>query len=269
MKTDKIGKLIALGAVFSIGTIVAQPDTTIIADPIYTTQPAPTQTVVEERRVVYDTVRTDRAMDQRTDRYTGLRPAELGVRYMPTFSSLRVRTSSGDVVQGELAMSHGWGVMLGYNFDRHIGIVGEVDYLAIEQKYKDRNLDRTVGVSYLNIPVMLSVNTNKTKPVNWNFVAGPQFGINIGSSLRTEGTAESGTVQAAVGVKQGDVGLAYGTGLEFALNRDHTLRADVGYRGFFGFLDMNADEVAPNTYNVIVKAARKSYAGYLGLTWCF
>ncbi|MBA3664162.1 MAG: PorT family protein [Bacteroidetes bacterium] len=200
-----------------------------------------------------------------------LRRGEFGIRYMPTFSSLALRTYNGDVVDGQLTMSQGYGVMMAFNFDRHIGVQGEINYYQTSQKYKDRGLERQVDVSYINIPLMLSVNTDKRLPVNLNFVAGPQFGINVGSSIKTIGGANADTLKATVAVKQGDVGFAYGTGLEIALNRAHTCRIDLGFRGFYGFVDMSATNTSnnPDTYNILVKASRKTYAGYLGLTICF
>lgn len=198
------------------------------------------------------------------------RSVELGVRYMPTFSSMSLRTYEGDVVKAETSMSNGYGFMLGVN-SKHVGLQGEVNYLKISQKYKDRNLDRVVDISYLNIPVLLSLNTDKSKMVNWNVVAGPQFGINIGAETTSSGGESTDSLKAVVAIKKGDVGLAYGTGLEFMLNKKHSVRLDLGFRGFYGLVDMrekNTDN-DPNTYNVVVKASRRAYGGYLGLTFLF
>src|SRR5688572_21593063 len=106
-----------------------------------------------------------------------LRHGELGLRYMPTFSTLRLRDAGGDAIQGQLTMSHGWGIMGAFNFNHHVGVQAEVNYHEINQKYKDKGLDRQVKVSYLNIPVLLSLNTDKASAVNVNFVVGPQFGF--------------------------------------------------------------------------------------------
>ncbi|MCE3225895.1 MAG: hypothetical protein K0S32_446 [Bacteroidetes bacterium] len=224
--------------------------------------------VEKETTVVRDTVvKYEEPKKERPD----FRVGELGFRYMPTFSSFALQTYNGDIVDGELVLSHGAGIMLGLNFSKNIGIVGEVNYLETSQKFKDRNLERTVNISYLNIPVLLSFNTNKELPVNLNVVVGPQFGLNVGSSVSTSGNANADTLRAVVAVKQGDVGAAYGAGLEFALNPAHTLRLDLGFRGFYGFVDMRATNTSsnPDTYNILVKASRKTYAGYLGLTFCF
>ena len=205
------------------------------------------------------------------DENPSLRKTEFGVRYYPTFSTLKVRTYSGEVVDGTFTMGNIFGAFIGHNFNRHVGLVLEVDYNQMAQKYRDGNLDRIVNLSYLNIPILLSFNTDKTSWVNWSFVVGPQFGLNIGSSLNTTGNANGDTLRATVAVKQGDVGLAYGTGLEFALNKDHTIRLDVGFRGYYGLVNVDAKESANNsgTYNVVLQAARKYYSGYVGFTFVF
>jgi opacity protein-like surface antigen len=254
MKTKMKLVAIAAMAVFLSKTAAAQEPDTV--------------RVIKETQVVHDTVVVK---DKSNPDRPSLRMGEFGIRYMPTFTSLSLRNYNGDVIQGEMTMSHGIGAMMALNLSRHVGIQAEVSYLDVNQKYKDRNLDRQVNVSYLNIPVMLSLNTNKTSWVNWNFVAGPQFGVNLGSDISTTGDDNSATVHAVVGAKGTDVGLAYGTGLEFALSRDHNLRLDLGYRGFYGLVDASADQYKanPNTYNVIVRASRMTQAAYLGLTLCF
>jgi hypothetical protein len=230
-----------------------------------TTAQNDTVTVVKQKEVVHDTV-------VRQDHYYNtnkLHPVELGVRYMPTFVSMQFRNSNGDVVQGDVSVSNGYGVMLATNFSRHVGIQAGVDYLAINQKYKDMNLDRQVQVNYLNIPVMLSLNTNKTKPVNVNFVVGPQFGVNVGSNTSTSGNGDTQTLHATVGASGPDIGAAYGAGLEIALDRARCFRIDLGYRGFYGLVNGSTTQTGPNTYNVFVQGSRRTNAGYVGLTWAF
>lgn len=240
-------------------------ETIITYDSVQTTPKVPaTDTVVKVVQPVQEPKNEHANEDPR------FRPIEFGIRYMPTFSSMTLRTYEGDVVKGETTMSNGYGVMLGVN-SRHVGLQGEVNYLKISQKYRDRNLDRVVDISYLNIPVLLSLNTDKSKMINWNVVAGPQFGINIGAETSSSGSGSTDSLKAVVAIKKGDVGLAYGTGLEFMLNKTRSFRLDLGFRGFYGLVDMSEKTTGndPNTYNVVVKASRKAYGGYLGLTFLF
>lgn len=194
-----------------------------------------------------------------------LRWGELGVRFMPTVTYLSVNTSGG-VVQATTDVNYGYGAMLGINFSKNIGIVGEVDYLAINQKYKDQELERQVQLNYLNIPVMLSLNTDKTRAVNLNVVVGPQFGINVGSSASAVDNGNGSTVTTTVAAKGSDVGLAYGAGLEFALNPRHTFRLDLGFRGMYGLANLSGDQTSPDAYTVTFSGARKAYGGYAGFT---
>ena len=214
------------------------------------------------------TVQKDNSVAKEDDK-PDLRHLEFGVRYMPTFSSLDVHTSNGRTLEGSTTMSHGFGIMTGLNFTKNIGVVAEVNYYQINQKYADGNLNHDLKINYFNIPILLSLNTNKTAPVNLNLVAGPQFGINAGSKFETSGNSSSDSTKAVVALRKGDVGFAYGAGLEFALNKSHTFRLDLGFRGFYGLVNMDASTNNQGTYNVIVSASRKTYGGYAGLAWMF
>ncbi|WP_157446885.1 porin family protein [Cytophaga aurantiaca] len=198
-----------------------------------------------------------------------LKHVEFGVRYMPTFSSMDFNTYDNGVVEGTVTMSQGFGVMVGLNFTKNIGVQGEINYYQANQQYKDRNFTNDVTVNYVNIPLLLSLNTNKAAMVNLNIVAGPQFGLNVGSKFSSSGNESSDTARATVALKKGDIGFAYGAGLEFALSKNHNIRLDVGYRGFFGLVDMDATTNDQGTYNVVVSASRKTYGGYAGLTFLF
>jgi hypothetical protein len=199
--------------------------------------------------------------------YPDLRMFEMGFHYMPTFYSLNFRTSNGEIVKGSVTMSQGFGGMMAFNISQHIGFQGEVDYYKASQRFKDVDINQDVEIKYLNIPMLLSLNTNKTARVNLNAVLGPQFGINIGSNIHSSGS--NGTTTATLATKKGDVGAAFGAGLEFALNEAHSVRLDLGYRGFYGFVKMDANKTSTDSYNVIIDANRKTNAAYVRLTILF
>jgi len=283
MKTNTTIATMAFLAL-SIGSVNAQTDSVRVQQNTTTTSTtqtqidntapvAPAQTQQAPAQPTPAPAPAPAATDTHDDNDYVLRHGELGLRYMPTFASLKLRDAGGDAVQGQLTMSHGWGIMGAINFNHHVGLQAEVNYHQINQKYKDRGLDRQVNVSYLNIPVLLSLNTDKASAVNLNFVVGPQFGFNLGAEVSGDSSGNTDEAQATVGAKAGDVGAAYGAGIEFMLNDDRTLRLDLGFRGYYGLVDMAASETNNNngseTYNVLLKASRKTYAGYLGLTWLF
>lgn len=217
---------------------------------------------VKETTVVHDTV--VKAKDENK-----LHKGEFGLRYLPTFTSLSLRNYNGDVVQGKATMSSGFGIMLAHNFSKCVGVQAEINYNKISQKYKDRGLDQQVSINYIDVPVMLGINTDKTMPVVFGVVVGPQFGINIGSSFSGNSGNNSDTLSAVLAVKEGDVGLAYGAGFGIALTPQRNIRLDFGFRGAYGLVDMRGDAAGSNSYNILVKGSRKSYGGYLGITFLF
>ena len=195
---------------------------------------------------------------------------EFGARFMPTLSSFNLQTSSGGTQKGEATFGFGAGASLGFNITHHVGVQGEIIYNSLSQKYKDQNLDREINVRYVNIPLMLSLNTGKSRPVNLNVVFGPQLGVNVGSSISGSGSS-SDTLKTVFAVKKNDFGFAYGAGLEFALNTLRTLRLDLGFRGVYGFVNIsNTDQVASNnSYYAINRANVRTKSAYAGLTFCF
>jgi len=192
---------------------------------------------------------------------------EVGVHYMPTFYKLDVNTSDGGVVEGSFTTSHGFGGMFGVYLSPHFGFQGEIDYYEASQKYSDQGTDKKVDIKYLDLPMLISLNTNKLARLNLNAVVGPQFGINVGSDISSSGG--SSTANATVKAKKADVGAAFGAGLEFTLTENRNLRVDAGYRGFYGFLKMDAEETDSDELNVVVSANRKTNAAYVRLTFVF
>ena len=197
---------------------------------------------------------------------------ELGIRFMPTVSNFDMKSSSGGTVTGEATFGYGIGAVLGINFTKHVGIQGELLYNSLSQKYKDQNLNREINVNYINIPVLLSLNTDKSKTVNLNFVVGPQFGINVGSSFSsTGGGGAADTLTTVLATKQSDFGLAYGLGLGIMLNDKHTIRFDIGYRGIYGLVNISntGQTSSNNSVNILDRANVRTNSAYLGFSLLF
>lgn len=199
-----------------------------------------------------------------------------GVRFMPTVSYLKVQDVEGNAIKGDAVLSYGYGGLIGLNFNRFIGLQLEVLYSTLSQKYIDHALERQIDLNYINIPLLLSLNTNRMKVVNFNIVAGPQVGINVGSTLKTtesgNGNGNGSTnAQAVLAVKKSDFGIAYGAGLDFALNRARTIRLDLGFRGVMGLIDISDrnQTMETNSYYVLQKKETRTYAGYVGFTFLF
>jgi hypothetical protein len=198
--------------------------------------------------------------------------AEVGLRFMPTFSSFSAKTSSGGTIEGSVTLGYGFGALLGFNFTEHVGVQGEIIYTSISQKYKELDVEREINLRYFNIPLLLSLNTGKTKPVNFNFVAGPQIGLSAGSDIHVSGGGEgSEATHAVLKVKKGDLGVAYGAGIDFGLNTEKTFRLGIGFRGVFGLFDIsdNSQTIATDSYYVLDRTHLNTYSGYIGFSLLF
>ncbi|MCX6180322.1 MAG: porin family protein [Bacteroidetes bacterium] len=197
--------------------------------------------------------------------------AELGFRLMPTISAFDMQTSAGGKVQGEGTFGFGFGAFLGFNFTDHIGMTGEIIYNSLSQKYKDANLEREINVRYINIPLMISLNTGKSNPVNLKIEAGPQIGFNAGANITSNSGASTDTVQTVFATKSGDFGFAYGAGLDFVLNSRKTIRMDLGFRGVYGLVNISNTSKASgsDTYYILDRAIVRTSSAYIGMTLLF
>jgi hypothetical protein len=194
--------------------------------------------------------------------------AAFGLRFMPTASNFNLKTSSGGTIKGEVNLGFGAGILLGYNFNEHVGINAELMYSTYSQKYTEQNLERKITLRYVNIPLMLSLNSGITKPVNLNITAGPQIGISAGSTFTTKG-GDATTTFNSVTIRKGDLGFAYGAGLDVALNPMKTTRFALGFRGVLGLIDISADSnnQVNTSYYVIDRVQLKTYSIYFGFTF--
>jgi hypothetical protein len=125
-------------------------------------------------------------------------------------------------------------------------------------------------LKYINIPLMLSYNTNKMKPVNFYVVACPHIGISVGTELFTSNGNDPND-EAVLSVKKGDLGFAYGAGLDFGLNAAQTFRVGFGFRGVYGLFDIsdNSQSLTTNSYYVLDRTHLKTYSGYAGVSFLF
>ena len=197
--------------------------------------------------------------------------AYAGVNYMPTLTSFKVRTIDNGTAQAKFAIGHGIGGQLGYNFNRNWAAQVEGIYSTLSQSYTDRGLERTINLSYVHFPLTMRFNTDITKPVNFNVVAGPQFGVNVGSHLDTDDGGRADTVEAVLAVKPADFGIAYGAGLNFGLGADANPKINVGFRGVRGILDISERNQSATTdqFYILDRSKVNTYAAVLGLTYLF
>jgi len=195
--------------------------------------------------------------------------AYIGFRFMPTLTNMYIKEQNNGNVKASGVLGYGFGAIIGYNFTKNIGVQGEVLYSALAQEFVIGEKKQRLDLSYINIPLLLSLNTNYCKSVNLNFVVGPQIGINTGSKIKSEGGEGTDTIQAVVAVKPADLGIAYGVGVDFKLGSN--MHLGLGFRGVYGLLDIsdNNNTATTNEYYVLDRAHVKTYSGYVGLSFDF
>lgn len=200
-----------------------------------------------------------------------LRRFEFGVRFMPTFSKLNLTSTDGGTVKGSAKLNFGAGGLVGFSFTKHVEAQVEVIYTSITQKYTENNKEESVNLKYMNFPVLFRFNTNKTKRVNLNLVAGPQIGLSIGGSYSITAGTDSTASTTNTDVKAGDFGFAYGGGLDIALNPSRSLNLGIGYRGVYGLVDVsnNNKNTSNNSSYVLDKTHIVTNAFYFGVSVLF
>jgi len=193
----------------------------------------------------------------------------LGLRYQPTFTSFKIQDASGSTVSGKATVGNGYALSFNFYLGNYIGLHLEGIYSELAQKFSTPSIDRTVKVNYINIPLLISFNTNYGRPVNFNVTLGPQMGFNTGTNLETSNATGGGTTQEAVlKVKPADVGVAYGAGFDFGIGEYRHFHINLGFRGVYGLVNVNDDNVSSlsnGQYYVLQKSNVKTYAGYLGI----
>lgn len=193
----------------------------------------------------------------------------IGARFMPTVTKFDVNTLENGTAKTSFVIGYGIGGLIGVNLSRNIGIQAEVIYSSLSQKFTERNQERQIDLTYIHIPLLFVFNTDVSKPVNFNITAGPQIGINTGSSINTDGSSGTDTVTAVVAVKPADFGVAYGAGLDFKLSPSFTF--DIGFRGVIGILDISDKNktTTSDQYYLLDRSHVKTYAGYAGIKLLF
>ncbi len=197
--------------------------------------------------------------------YANAQSFEIGLRYMPTVSSLEISTPGEGRVVGDFSGGYGIGGFFGIKVTNYLGFQAEVIYNSFSQKYREENVERDIKLKYINIPLLLSLNTGKSNAVNFNIVGGPQIGISVGSDIFSNGTTAKEPVLL---VKKGDLGLAYGAGIDFGINASKSIRLGLGFRGVLGMIDISDDSrtITTDSYYVLDRSHITTYSAYAGLS---
>jgi hypothetical protein len=195
---------------------------------------------------------------------------EVGFQLMPTYVTFSMNNWDGTSVQGDAIIGLSRSIVTAVALNPTLSIGAEMIYTTFNRQFNQNGALKRLNVNYVSIPILATVNTSKMSRVNVNLVIGPQFGINAGSAVESADGKEPDSLQNIWRGKQGEMGVAYGVGLEFALNSRRSLRLTTGFRGISGFLD-----VVDNSTTWAVYYSRTNrvnvhlYSVYTGLTWLF
>ena len=190
-----------------------------------------------------------------------------GIKYQPTIGSFGLKPLNDSTVTGKAQIGHGYGASLNFYLGNHVGLHVEGVYSQLSQQFKEPTFDRTIKVSYINIPVLLSLNTNYGKPVSFNVHFGPQLGINTGAKIESTNNGTAPAPEAVLRVRPGDIGLAYGAGVDFGIGPQRGFHINVGFRGVEGLVDISnsSSNLTNNQYYILQKSKISTYGGYVGL----
>ena len=194
---------------------------------------------------------------------------DLGFHILPKFSGFNLKTSFDSSVNGEVTIGYGFGTAVGFNFSDYVGIQAEVLYSSIAQKYTGEGIAQRIKLKYINIPLLLSLNTGKSKRVNVNVVVGAQVGISVGSSLCTLDSLGINNTKAVLPIMKGDVGVAYGAGIDFRLNSSRTFRLSIGFRNIYSLVDISSNRLAVDSYYILDRTHLNLYSAYAKLLFLF
>jgi opacity protein-like surface antigen len=197
--------------------------------------------------------------------------AEFGFRLMPTLSSINMKSETGGTIKGDATIGFGAGLFFGFAISKHVGFQVEAMYTSLNQKFQEMDEERKINLRYFNVPLLFVLNTTKLKPVSFNLVAGPQIGISAGSSIESSNNSHPDINEPTLSVKKGDLGFAYGAGVNFALDEAKKIRLGLGYRGVLGLIDISDDSntIGTDSYYVLDRTTIRTHSIYAGVSFLF
>lgn len=132
-------------------------------------------------------------------------------------------------------MGFGYGVTVNYFKEKTFGFHAQVIYTDITQKYQNVNKEgRSVEASYLEVPLLVSLNTNYSRKIIFNVAAGPELGVLAGSTFLGIAPSDYINVNSALSLSSIDIGLGYSGGMTMYLGESSRAILNAGLRGVYG-----------------------------------
>ncbi len=268
----------SIGYSYGQGTTITTTTTTTTEEPAKPAQPAPQApatviTPAPPATVITPAPNVNRVavVDDDIDHNEHFTRGYIGGMVLATFTDIHLKGTDGSTIETSTTLGYGGGGMLGVYLSRHFNLELDILYSSLSQKYKNTfNTNDRLKVSYINIPLLLGLNTDASKLVNLNVSAGPQLGLNVGSSLEhADAGSNVDTVHAILSVRKGDIGIAFGASLDF--NIANALKLSIGYRGVRGLLDIsdNNQNLTTGDYYILDRSHVNTNSAYAGLAVMF
>jgi len=198
-----------------------------------------------------------------------VRSYELGGKFLPTITDFQMYLSKYQKISSEFMLGYGGGIFFGYNLFPHFGIQVELNYISISKKYSIFPLSRIINLEYISLPILISLHSSKSKLVSFNCVLGTQLGINTSSIIFSSGFDPLQTENPILKLNKIELGLVYGIGIDFGLNKQKTLRIGFGFRcanGLFNMINQN-NILENNKFYIIKNTTISTYTGYIGFSF--
>ena len=156
----------------------------------------------------------------------------VGLKAVATFVSVSGMPYEQYAKKVSATFGYGYGISVNYYLSHFVGIHLEGIYSELEQKYYTRyDESRKLTLSYIEFPLMASLNTNYGRRLSLSVMAGPQLGVLAGSRFDAGNSKDYTSVDAVVALKTVDVGIAYGAGLNVTIGKSRGTHLNFGMRG--------------------------------------
>jgi hypothetical protein len=147
----------------------------------------------------------------------------------------------------EYAPTYGYagGMAVGYNFDRHFGLQGELLASKQGQNYHEENValeqtDRTLDLRYTHVPLLLKFSGGGDYGIRFYMLGGPQFSFLRHATETYSSPAEPKTTTDVTDrFENADVQLVFDLGSDFTLWGNWYM--STGLRFNYGIKDINDD----------------------------
>lgn len=163
--------------------------------------------------------------------------------------------------------SSAYGLSMDLFIGNHFSIGAEFNYAKYQQSLADMDNRRTdIRLNYLEIPVLLGLHSDYGRTFSIFLEAGPQFSLNMGTSLREDQGADS-SYHAVLAVKPVRLGLAIGGGVEMDFGRKKGVHLGLGLRGVKGFtkIDDTLRGIGEKEYYILNNASLNTLSPFVSL----